>query len=316
MRVVDTLSSGFRLVFQRPWLALLPLIADIGIWRGPKLSMATLVQRMVADLSTAMATMPDAGAATAGSTETMTLLTDALAGTNLFGLVTWHILGVPGIAGSLPIQPGDRVYEITVVWQLALAMVLILVLGLVLATAYLTLIAQTVRDEHVDLPGFVATAAQSWVNLAIIALVLGIAFLSTLLGISLLGPLALAAIFVLGLVLFYSAFFPQAVTLDGLKPLQAVLSSYAVVRTSFWPSAGLLFLVNLLNSGLGLVWQRLMGTAQAGMIAAVVLSSLIGTGLTTALFLHYRDRIAALRLLAAAQREAEARSSGLGGNHP
>jgi hypothetical protein len=303
--IIDTLSAGFRLVFRKPWLALVPLTIDLAIWRGPKLSMSVIVERMVGSLNDVAASLSgSSGATTDAMAEMIRILRETLAQTNLFGLFAWDSLGVPSITASLPIQTGDRVFQLTQMWQLALVEIAILAVGLLFAAAYLILIAQSVHQEPLALGDYVRGTLVAWTRLAVIALLVSIGIGSALLVSAILGPLSIIVMIGLFWIVLYISFFPQAITLARLRPVPALLSSFSVVRTNLWPTLGLLVLVNLLDSGLSLVWQRVIGAAPAGTIVAIVLSALIGSGLTAALFFYYRDRMAALRSLVAAAREA------------
>jgi hypothetical protein len=99
--------------------------------------------------------------------------------------------------------------------------------------------------------------------------------------------------------LVYVSFVPQAIIMSEQPALRAVVVSMTVVRQSFWPSFWLLVLVNVINLGLSTVWARVLGS-NVGMAATILLNAYIGTSLTAARFIYYRDRVAALR--AAAQR--------------
>jgi hypothetical protein len=304
MGIIDTLSAGFRLVFRRPWLAVVPLLIDLGVWLGPKLSMSMIVEQMLASLTSWSAGL-------AGSDQTVSeavgnmvdVLQETVARTNLLGLLAWNSLGVPSVGARLPIQASDRVIQISQFWQLVVIETAILAVGLLLASAYLLLIGRNVSGQTLSMRGFAGTIVEAWARLALILVVIGVGVASASLASAILGPLSLIVFIGLMWILLYISFFPQAITLAGHKPLPAILSSYWVVRTSLWPTLGLLLLVNLLDTGLALVWQRLMGTASLGMLLAIIASSLIGTGLTAALFYFYRDRLGALRDLVTAPKE-------------
>ncbi len=290
MGVIDTLNAGFRLVFRRPWLALIPFLLDMALWRAPKLSMSVLIERLVTWLNNWTASLAASQVTSESLTETVTLLRETVAAINVFGYVAWDSLGVPSIAASMPIRDGDAVIQITQVWQLALIAAAVLAIGLVFAALYLVLIGTSLKGKALSLGELAQSVATAWARLGLISLAIGAAIISASIGTALLGPFA--AFLFIGLVwmLLYLSFFPQAVTLGGFKPLAAAVVSIHVVRTSLWPTLGLLLLVNLLDAGLSLVWQQLATVVPMGMIVAIILSSLIGTGLTAALFYFYSDR--------------------------
>ncbi len=290
MGVIDTLSAGLRLAFRRPWLALVPFLLDIALWRAPRLSMSVLIEQFLSWLNNWTASPAASQATTEGLTDTVTMLRETVAAINVFGYVAWDSLGVPSIAASMPIRDGDAIIQLTQLWQLALISAAVLAIGLVFAALYLVLIGSSLRDKALPLGELAQSVATAWARLGLIAIAIGAAIMSAFLGTAILGPFA--AFLFIGLVwmLLYLSFFPQAVTLGGFKPLAAAIVSIHVVRTSLWPTLGLLLLVNLLDAGLSLVWQQLAATVPIGMIVAIILSSLVGTGLTASLFYFYSDR--------------------------
>jgi hypothetical protein len=306
MGVIDTVSAGFRLVLKRPWLIVLPLLLDLFLWQGPKLSMSAVVdqwQTTLSSLSTDLAAT--GGAGSEAYTESLdALLDDTVRSTNLFGALVWTMLGVPNVTGSLPILPGDSPLQITTTWQLSLVQLAILATGLLLAALYLNLVASAVRDESPTLAGLAGATARTWTRLALVAVPVALAIISTLVVLTLLGILALVLAMGFLWILVCIAFVPQGIALGRQGAWGAVISSYLVVRTNLWPTLGLLILTNLLSSGLGLIWMRLAGPSTMGTLAAILLSATVGTSLTAAMFLFYRDRLAALQRAVATARSA------------
>ncbi len=45
--VIDSLSLGFSFIIRYPWLLLLPLLLDVFLWRGPRISLSPLLDSMV-----------------------------------------------------------------------------------------------------------------------------------------------------------------------------------------------------------------------------------------------------------------------------
>ena len=113
---------------------------------------------------------------------------------------------------------------------------------------------------------------------------------------ALLGPLVFFVGVGLLWIAVFIAFVPQAIALAHETPWRAVVSSFVVVRFNFWRTIGLLALTNLLSTGLGLIFVRLLqrGPFLVGVLA-IVANAYVGTALTTALFIFYRDRLLMLR---------------------
>ena len=48
MGIIDSLSAGYRFLFRRPQLLLIPVLLDLFLWLMPRLSIATLSSRLAA----------------------------------------------------------------------------------------------------------------------------------------------------------------------------------------------------------------------------------------------------------------------------
>ncbi len=49
--LIDTLSSGFKVVQRRPWLILPPILLDLWLWLGPRWSIQPLADSLLRLLS-------------------------------------------------------------------------------------------------------------------------------------------------------------------------------------------------------------------------------------------------------------------------
>jgi len=134
LSIIDTISEGFRTLSRRIGLVLIPILLDLFLWQGPKLSVAPVMEKMIAMFEQAM----NAAAASGGADSGMMQLFETQVGTlrevigqlNLMALLAWGRLGMPGIAGTQPIDLAtDRVVEITGYGQLLLAQIGLLAWG-------------------------------------------------------------------------------------------------------------------------------------------------------------------------------------------
>ncbi|MBN1400697.1 MAG: hypothetical protein JXA74_07660, partial [Anaerolineae bacterium] len=160
MGVIETISTGFSTLSKRIWLALIPVGLDLFLWLGPKLSIAPVIARTLANMRTAAESLGSAGA-DANVTEMMDamfeLLQQTVGSTNFMALLAWGRLGVPSVAGLKPIEPGvGTVIELSGYGQMLLVQIVIMALGLLVACIFLGLLAQAVRGENADLGGLVA----------------------------------------------------------------------------------------------------------------------------------------------------------------
>jgi len=299
--IIDTISEGFRLVTRRAWLILVPVGLDLFLWLGPKLSIAPVVEKTLQLLSEAMRKLAASGAGQADLEfydMLAQLMREGIGRVNLLGLLAWGSLGVSSVAGGQPIDANmAHVLQVTTYWQLILWQIGLLGMGLLIACLFLCLLARQVRGSGEGLGSLVGDVAQSWVRLLVIFLPLGMLVTGAVLGSFIFGPLSILLGAGLLWLAIFLAFAPQAVTLSRLGPLQAIANSFRIVRANLWSVIGLLLLANLLNMGLGLIWQRLARSSDVGMLAAIVASAYVSTALTAAMFVFYRDRELLLAVL-------------------
>lgn len=310
MGIIDALRIGFNKVARKTWLAAIPVLLDVFFWLGPKLSIAPIVERTIDILRQTMEVAPPPGNLDSNAAEmfemTTEMLRSTLGNTNLLALLAWGRLGVPSIAGINPIDPSANwVIELSSYWQAFLAQLVIMALGLLIASAFLGMLAQETRHGRIDTQDLLRSTPLYWLYLGIIVLPLSIIGLFMLAIGFLFGPFVIfVGVFLLWMMLYLS-FIPQAVTLSGANPLQALIHSFTVVRLNFWPTVGLVLLSNLINIGLGFIWARLLLGSTLGTGVAIVANAYVGTSTTLAFFIFYQDRFAAWHELLEQRRSSQ-----------
>ncbi len=310
MGVIDTLSAGFDRVTKRLWLVLLPVLVDIGIWIGPKLSVGRLSQELLA----ALPSMGEFGAQQQQSLElAKEWLRAAGTETNLLYLLSMRIAGLPSLTATFVpptrlLAVGQRVIEVHT-WLALLGLVVGLTLASVLLGCFsLAWLAQEARDEEMDIPYVLQVTIRSWVRLAVL-LILGLLAGATLLiGISLVysilavvSPQLAALLFsamaigllwlsvYAGIVLFFT---PRAMILDNEGIVHSLWSSVNVVHRNVGPVIVFVLLVNVIQAGLMYIW-RLLAVNTIGTLAGILGNAYVSTGLVMASLVFYRDRFVA-----------------------
>ena len=211
--------------------------------------------------------------------------------TNLLALLGWGRLGMPGIAGIRLIDPAvDRIVQISGYGQMFLAQIVILAVGLLIACAFLGMLAQAVRGERLDLGKLSASVPLFWLRTIAVLVPLGVALIFAVFGGLVLGPFAFLVWAIILWLLIYVSFFPQAIAVSGKGPWAAVWQSLIMVRLNFWPCLGLIVLTNMISAGMSLIWRMLM-VSSVGNVVAILANAYVGTGLTMATFIFYHDRI-------------------------
>lgn len=297
--VIDTITAGFRLVTRHLWLLLLPIAMDLFFYFGPKLSMLPVLSDAVDVFLQTTGELPDMGAQVS-SVELMAaldeLVNEVFGRLNLFGLAAWTHLGFPSAANARMIDTAsDTVYEITKAGQLFAVELGILAVGLFITAAFLVQIAMTVSHTRRPLMSLMRHVGVTWLRLLAILVPLGLGLLMASVLLSFMpGPVGILIMMGLSIgavwAAIYLAFVPQAIALGDASPLAAINHSFALIRSFFGPSLGILFLIVILRMGFGLIWGRLISISDAVAMLAIIGSAYIGTALTAALFIFYRER--------------------------
>jgi hypothetical protein len=302
--VFSTLSAGFELTTRYLWLMVIPVLLDLFLWIGPRLSFRPLFEALFAQLPAESLQMIPA-----------TLL-EAYEGINFFTYLSVPLLGVPALMTGLtpektPIQPA--ILERAGMGEWFGYLTLLTLGGLLLAAVYYSLIAYALRrmaaiaagvSSPLEAGRFTRRAGRTWLRLiGLTALTLAL-FMAVLIPVTLLAGFAslisqaiatlliLAAVMILLWVLMFLSYTPQGMTLNPRAFLPAMGESIRLFRGALPASVGLLFVVTLARRVLGLVLLSAdSGTWVTGI--NLLAHAYISTALIVALFIFYRDRYTA-----------------------
>ncbi len=317
--VVDTLTAGFGVVNRRPWILLFPILLDLFLWFGPRVSAAPLVGQALSR-PTLQRAFGDADPEMVQ--RAILLAADEL---NLLALLAPGWVGVPSI---MPLLGGGRgALTFAGSWTAAVLVSLVaLVGGALLGSVYRSVIAAHVREGSVRPTLVAADASRAWarllglgVLLVVVGMVLGIplALVLALAGLAVpaLANLALAVAMTLVVWLqVYLFFTPEAIFVSRVGPLRAMQRSVAVVRGNFWAVVRIAVLITIILLGMGQVWVGLASYAPAGLGTALGIlgNAYIASGLVAASMLFYYERAAPLpgRSPVVAASEAQTRADG------
>lgn len=309
--LIDTVSAGFAAVNRRVWLVAIPVLLNLAVWYGAQVSFQPLINSFVTLL------------------ERTTPAVDREAANPVYE--NWRLLGlddltqvmdrlrlVPRLAvyaanpgdGGLPlptevlptIDPNRVVFTVTEFSTALLLLIAVNALLIPLGALFYALVALAVRGEQFALGGWLRAIGRTTVSLLGYAALLLAATLLGALPVIILGALLLTFVpplgaFALVVVLIlsfwiniYIGFAPEVIAVAGLDPILALRTSVALVRTYFWATLVLLLVLFVVNVGLGVVWG-LLARSSIGLLAAVVGSSYIGSGLVAARMMFIRERI-------------------------
>jgi hypothetical protein len=293
--IIDTLSSGYGLINRWPLLLAPPILLDLFLWFGPRLS-AQAPLLAAADLLVSQGEASD---------EMVAIVRQAAGQSDLFALLAIQLPSMmrllspaaTPLAGSRPLLDlADPALALGVGLLLALA-------GFLLAMVYLVPIARVVRDGRPGLTSVAMPIWRSWLRLlalvlllagGLLALAIPLALVTAVLALSglPLGPVVLFAAQVAAIWLVVYLFFViDAIVVSEVGPLRAIRYSVAIVRHNFWSALGLILLTLIISLGLPEVFKAI-ARFTAGVPVAIVANAYINTGLAAASMLFYRERLA------------------------
>jgi hypothetical protein len=307
--VIGCLTAGFEILGQNPWLIVLPVLLDLFLWLGPRLSIAPLLQGILAMMRAQRAPDPQVAYQWTQATDLLQQLGEKF---NLLALLgTLPLLDVPSLLaqhapGALsPLgQPSVFMVKNTLT-LMGWAMVLIPI-GLLLGFLYMNGLARriavraTSEEPERDAPS--TSGVGKFVRVFLfITVLLGALLLFVPLWIALIGivgaiaqPLGILA-WVLGAgMLSYIAlhllFVIHGVLLGGRGLLRAIWESILLFQLQFPSVAWLLLLVVVVYKGLGYAWSLPPG--DSWLLAIGILGNgCVATGLTAATFVFYQERV-------------------------
>ena len=300
--VIDCFGKGFETVVSQIALISIPILLDLFLWLGPRLSVSSLFGN-VGNIVAAGNDVP------AESVRAIELSFNSLAESlNLFSFLSTSPLGVPSMMVSkvVLLSPLGEVLLIPVTswFTLSIITVVINLAGLFLGVLYFAFIARgTLPDEfqQEDMDPL-ARAWIYWVRLVGFAVAVLAAMIAFGFAISMLAGLASivhtsisglvvslgVAVWVWGL--FFVAFTVHGIVVDNYTVNVAVRNSLLIVRLNMPSVVGLFSLIILLLWGLGYLWTMPSSESWVLMVG-IVAHSFVATGLYASTFHFYRDRL-------------------------
>jgi len=303
--VIDTLSVGFNTITRKLWLITLPVLLDLYLWQGPRLSILPMARQLAYFLrrlpSTSLSGLPPSALAQA--------LEEMGQELDLFSLLHNGLMGMPSLIAWAASEIGARrmgeVIEIRSWGSLLIISGALLLLGMLIGSVYLALMALAIRQENLSMRevwrrtwhcwawvvvwGMLLVGLGLFINLAIFLVTLPAVLINQTAAQGLFSLLWLISLG-LGLWLALNTFFTvQALVLQDVGLIKAVWRSFNVVRRNFWATLGLIFLSLLIQVGFGQIWQRL-NTGSWQTLLSILGNAYIGSGVMAAIMTFYLDR--------------------------
>ncbi len=307
--MIASLAVGFEFAAQNLQLLWVPVLLDLFLWLGPRLSPAPLAERMVQmweSLLPADAMGPE-------YRQFFDLVRETAANSDLFGLLSpAPLLGLPSLRAYHPALTsplGERaVVAVRTPWAFFGWVALLLVVGTGLNALYLWLFARRFRAQMEEPLPAPPSPWRIWGRLlGLLALLLGGVFVILFPGLTLIGLLSilsplLAAVlemlflsFIL-LALLHLLYVIPSILLLNAPLLRALGESFTLSRLYFNSTLLLVLTMMVIEAGLNFVWT-LPPTASWATLLGIVGHAFIATALLGTLFTFYHQRLVYLESL-------------------
>ena len=295
MGVIDAIAEGHFTVARRPYLLLPPVGLDLLFWFGDRVTAAPLAELLLRldPRILAFGGVDAARVARLRDEDLLFLLSVGM--TSLLPALEPGDVARPWGQGTF--DPGHPAFVL-------LGAALFGALGLLWLALYLSGLAGALRDEPHAPRVLAGGVARTWLRLAgLVGVVagavalLGLPFLvlAAALGLAGISPAPLAPVLLVPFAILYAhlALAPEAVTFDGVGPVEGMKRSILVTRRDFGAVLRLLAVSSVILFGFPYGW-RLLTANPAGVPLAIVGNAFIVTGLAAAAMLFYQDRAATL----------------------
>ncbi len=309
MGVIDSLSAGYRFIIQRLDLLLIPIVLDLLLWLGPRLSLELVLQRLAdwylaitkdASFPAEMLPMVESAAEQMRAIGKQINLLDGLASRQFF-----H---VPSIVSMLNLEMNSSLVELTSPLTIFTSFVLISLAGLLIGVLYLSLLARALPIGNAARPTtsgefLTGVLRHFWRVLGFVLVGLAVAFAASIpasivvaifllfapaaaLGFAFLGQVIVLVIFL------YLYFVMAAIIMDDMPIMAAVRQSLRLVQLNVSRVLGFVGITLLISWGFVFLLDSIAAIqAIAGPFLAIVLNAFIGTGLAMALLIFYRSQV-------------------------
>ncbi len=309
--VINALRAGFDVVANHVALILMPLVLDVFLWLGPRLSVDKLLNPVYAlvfeQARLGLASTEDASRLT----EIQKIFNEALARFNLASLVTrlqTFPIGISSLISKImPVDSplgGQNIVQISSGWLLIGCMFLLIAVGWVAGGLYFRWVSGIVLgggEAGIDpMRAILQTFLLSLIWLfALIAVSIPIMLLLTLL--TLISPaVASGAAFLILIFSFWLIvplyFTPHGIFIRRQNAFSSIYTSLRMARFTLPTSGMFVFSVFLLSTGLNYLWS--VPSSNSWMLGIGIAGhAFITTALLAASFVYYRDMNAWLQLV-------------------
>jgi hypothetical protein len=309
--VIGSLKAGFDVVSNHVALILLPLIVDLALWLGPRLSVSEVLspiyRSVFAQIQRGLASQQDAQQLVAFQE----LFNEGLQRFNLFSLVSrlqTFPIGISSLlAKTMPVETPLGAKDITQVGSplsLIGTLFLIVLVGWVIGGLYFRWVsgkALGARGAAISISQAIFQTLLLSVAWFIFLMVLSIPLMLLLTVLTFINPmLASIALFGLVLVSFWLIvplfFIPHGIFVRRENAFSSIFSSFRMARFTLPTSAMFVFTTFILSTGLNYLWSVPDGNSWMALIG-IAGHAFIATALLAASFVYYHDMTSWLQIV-------------------
>jgi hypothetical protein len=298
--IIDSLSTGFSAVAQKPLLLTIPLLLDLFLWLGPRLSINAIVPKLVSHLQGITGETADNSAMLFEQN-----VSEILGSYNLFSALSTWPLGTPSLLAGNEVGTGPLGKPLTIQLQAPVELlgwlIALVLAGLLVGSMYLGLIARWAGGNRTSFSSWMGRAWLHWARIVTFVFVvlvgvflMSVPFFLTIEVVAMiaapLASLALLAGVGMGMWgLFHLFFAAHGILLYGMSVRQAISSSVTTVHRYRPTSVGLLLVAVVISLGLNTIWN--MPPSESWLrLVAITGNAFVNTGLAMATFVFYRER--------------------------
>jgi len=298
--VIGSLRAGFDVVSTHIWLIFLPIVLDVTLWLGPRLSIREIYSSFISGMLEIMAVRPFSNQ----EVETLKKSIEIFGRFNWLSWIRTFPIGISslqafGVPETLPVQTPLGLQGVIQVssflnwfgWTVLLSMI-----GWIAGSLYFRWVSViAIGEEEAGISMFRAIAQTFFLSIiwmvSITIIVLPISFVLSLL--TLISPVLSNGILFILLILSYwlivpMFFMPHGIFVRKQNALYSVFTSLRMSRFTLPTSGMFVFSVILLARGLNFLWNVPEGDSWMTLVG-ITGHAFITTALLAASFVYYRD---------------------------
>lgn len=293
--IIGSLRAGFDVVTEHITAILMPVLLDLLLWLGPRLSMDQIVQPVLKDFGSMAAT---GGLKPSDISNVLDLYKQFFQQFNLLDILRTFPVGISSLmSGKMPVQSpmgSPAVLQVNAVDQLFGMIFLLTIIGWVFGALYFRWIAALVDPEasSAAVSAVLQTLLYSVIWL-ILSWTLGLPVVLIIYLLFAINPLigegVLLFLGFLSMWLIVPVFFsPHGIFVRKQNALASILSSFQLTRFTLPTSSLFVLTVFLIGIGLNFLWSIPANDSWLALVG-IVGHAFITTALLAASFVYYHD---------------------------